>query len=500
MNPTQSKEDIKRMKKEFEEMLDRKKYPEKYKELDKAKGEKEKGSEGQNKGKNETELENEWGEKRDEGKNGSELTAKSTQQPQETHTTLKNSLYDEENEPEFIKNLFNKKIPKNVLDKIIQDQGKFNKIINETEDNGHKNAPKSTDSNNGYTLSSTTNLDTVSLSVSDKHRSVLEDADLFPIKSTLVSNDIPDSPKTKGSSPSPKKTMESQLKGTKDFNDFLKEEPVLKKQYDQLNNYCDFVGKSLNYIINKEAGVEKGESSEAKNIEKANAELNNLILGPLLNKPKEEGGLSLEEWNKKIEEMDKDNSTFSSSHYDKFMKNLPDDEKKDQKLNKFKEHLFSSTQNMSTEDLLEKITKIIKPTNAPNLLKNPPQTISATTQNRQLPPQNRLENFMNNLGNIQEEDQKSENTKEQSESMNNNEISQENLNDDQSRNTINSIDSGVPRKYRHVYRGMVFYNDRPSPRKKGNNKENKGKNKECFRNKSNEVEEDDESNSEEYNN
>ena len=103
---------------------------------------------------------------------------------------------------------------------------------------------------------------------------------------------------------------------------------------------------------------------------------------------------------------------------------------------------------------------------------------------------------MNNLeNNNNNEDEKSELTKEQSESVN------ENLTDNNGRNTVSSVGSlEFPKKYRHVYRGMVYYDDKPNPNDKKNSNNNRDKNK----NKKNiqdddEIEEDDDEDADEYN-
>ncbi len=95
--------------------------------------------------------------------------------------------------------------------------------------------------------------------------------------------------------------MEQELRNTQDFNDYIQSNPELKKQYDQLNNYCNFAVKSINYIVNKGAGLDNTSESEAKNIEKANEKLNKFLLEPLIKKTEEEG-FTIEDWNKRLQE------------------------------------------------------------------------------------------------------------------------------------------------------------------------------------------------------
>ena len=49
--------------------------------------------------------------------------------------------------------------------------------------------------------------------------------------------------------------MEKELQNTQDFHDYIESNPELKKQYDQLNNYCNFAVKSINYLVNKSTGI-----------------------------------------------------------------------------------------------------------------------------------------------------------------------------------------------------------------------------------------------------
>ena len=54
----------------------------------------------------------------------------------------------------------------------------------------------------------------------------------------------------------------------------------------------------------------------------------------------------------------------------------------------------------------------------------------------------------------------------------------ENLTDNNGRNTVSSVGSlEFPKKYRHVYRGMVYYDDKPNPNDKKNSNNNRDKNK-----------------------
>ena len=72
----------------------------------------------------------------------------------------------------------------------------------------------------------------------------------------------------------------------------------------------------------------------------------------------------------------------------------------------------------------------------------------------------------------------------------------ENLTENNGRNTVSSIGSlEFPKKYRHVYRGMVYYDDKPN---KNDNKKNNNKDKKKIQ-EDDEIEEDDDEDEDEYN-
>ena len=411
-----------------------------------------------------------------------------------------NKLYDDKNEPEFIKQLFSKKIPQEIIDKLNKDQGKYNnnlspekesnsiikeisphKIINENKinesnlDEKKDNIINDIKDENENIINTNINID---IEILKKEEIIIKDdneEDLFPIKSNKQ-KEIQN--KTE------KINMEQELRNTQDFNDYIQNNPELKKSYDQLNNYCNFAVKSINYIVNKNAGVDTSSESEAKKIEQANTKLNEFLLEPIIKKTKEEG-FTIEDWNKRIEE-EEHKMNFETTNYDNYMKNQPKDEDREMKLNKFKEHLFGFAEKISTEELLEKITGIIGQSNTIN--NNSNQINNDNIQSNNLP--NSIQNFMNNIENnntIANEEEKSENTKEQSESVIENEGG--------GRNTISSLNS-TEKKYRHVYRGIVYYSDKQndSDKKKNNNIKKKK-----YNDDDDEIEEDNEDNEDDYN-
>ena len=416
-----------------------------------------------------------------------------------------NKLFDENDEPEYIKQLFNKQIPQEILDKLNKDQGKYN---NSPEKPNPETKTISPSNQNPIPESSSQNPENPSISPKKEINQIIietEEEDLFPIKSSKQ-KDISEPGKFENVN------MEKELQNTQDFHDYIESNPELKKQYDQLNNYCNFAVKSINYLVNKSTGLNDTSSEEAKKIEQANKQLNELLLEPIMKETKEKG-YTLEDWNKKIEE-EENKMTFETTNYDNYMKNAPKDEERDVKLNKFKEHLFSFAEKISTEELLEKITGIINQNNVNenenenNGNNNEENNINNegnnninnienihNNNNNNINLENAVQNFMDNLENNNNnniEDEKSEITKEQSESVN------ENLTENNGRNTISSVGSlEFPKKYRHVYRGVVYYDEKPNKDDK-KNRNNRDRNKKKIQ-EDDEIEEDDDEDEEEYN-
>ena len=513
-------EDIKRMKEELEKMQKEKEEKEKKIKEEKEKKEKERLEKEK---KEEQEVEelisttkkrNETNEEEEEKQTNLNNEGNDEKNKEENiKANNDNKLYDENNEPEYIKQLFSNKIPQEILDKLNRDQGKYNNNTNTSENNNiindnnikenkenaknelKKENEQSNINNNNIIVESkdenkdiNKNLD-INKEISKKENennkinNIDDDEDLFPIKSNKQ-KDISEPGKIENIN------MEQELRNTQDFNDYIQSNPELKKQYEQLNNYCNFAVKSLNYIVNKGAGVDSVSESEAQKIEQTNRKLNEFLLEPII-KRTEENGLTLEDWNKKIEE-EENKMTFETTNYDNYMKNAPKDEERDMKLNKFKEHLFGFAEKISTEELLEKITGIISQSNIiennnqqnENQANNNNIINSNNNNSNNINLENQIQNFMNNLENNNIEDEKSENTKEQSESIT------ENNADDNGRNTISSIGSEIPKKYRHVYRGIVYYSDKPDENDK-RNRNNRNMNNKKKKDEDDEIEEDD---------
>ena len=493
-------EDIKKMKGEFEQIM-KEKYD---KDKEKDNKDNDKGANEKNDNKNNIKVEldkkeqeeveeliNESKRKKEENENKENKEELNNDNKGEEKIIVEkkedNKLFDENNEPEYIKQLFNKQIPQEILDKLNKDQGKYNNSSpekpnsNNTKDNIEQlpNSDKKTEPN--------------SQSPKKDIKKIIEneEEDLFPIKSSKQ-KEISEPGKFQNIN------MEKELQNTQDFHDYIESNPELKKQYDQLNNYCNFAVKSINYLVNKSSGFNDTSSEEAKKIEQTNKQLNELLLQPII-KETEEKGYTLEDWNKKIEE-EENKMTFETTNYDNYMKNAPIDDDRDMKLNKFKEHLFSFAEKISTEELLEKITGIINQNNNEENNINENEGNNNINQNNNIQNnninninlENEVQNFMDNLANNNNvEDEKSEITKEHSESVN------ENLNENNGRNTVSSISSlEFPKKYRHVYRGMVYYDDKPN--KNDNKNNNKDKSKKKIQD-DDESEEDNDEDEDEYN-
>ena len=517
------KEEIKKMKEEYEKMIgggmeSTEKNHEKngvHVEVELDKKEKEEVEELILESKKKKEEEE---KKNEENKDNNEINQeKEEEKGNKQEIKVDNKLFDEANEPEYIKQLFNKNIPQEILDKLNKDEGKYN------NNNSNQNTPEKQNQNTNKEIITTSeiieNKKIIAEINTNNNIKNEEDEDLFPIKSNKQKeisepgnfNNI---------------NAEKELQNTQDFHDYIASNPELKKQYDQLNNYCNFAVKSINYLVNKSTGMNNTPPEEAKKIEKANKQLNELLLEPVI-KETEEKGYTIEDWNKKIEE-EENRMSFETTNYDNYMKNAPIDQDRDTKLNKFKEHLFGFAEKFTTEELLEKITGIInnqnnndnnndinnsnnnsnninnqendneennndENNNNININNNIEINNINLNNNNNINLQNAVQNFMNNLENNNNiEDEKSEITKEQSESVN------ENVTENNGRNTISSIGSlEIPKKYRHVYRGMVYYDEKPDNNDK-NKKNNKDKNKKKIQ-EDDEIEEDDDEDEDEYN-
>ena len=395
--------------------------------------------------------------------------------------------------------MFSKEVPKEIKEKLEQDKGKY------TNNNKNKQIDFSKISHD-YTLIPIKPL--IQDSNNNNKNTNNEEEELFPIKSNKQKNSSLEALKEHEKTISTK-SLESQLKNTKNMNDYIQEDPVLKKQYEQLNNFCKFATESINYIVNKETGLDDNTNTaeKKKTIEEANKKLNELFLGPIYQKTKEEG-FNLEDFNKKIEE-EEHKMYFETTNYDNYMKTIPADKDQDMKLKKFQEHLFAKANQMSTQELLDRISDIIKQpvsnsSSSTNLSRSSNNNIntrienalndvnSNDTENRDLNRQilntvvRNINNEENNNNNNLEEDQKSEKTKAQSETVNND------VNSSMNQGTLSEV-SNFDKRYRHVYKGMIYYTDKPEENR------NKNKNNKNKKNSDDELEYEDDSDEEDYN-
>ena len=470
-------EDIKRMKEEFEKMQKEKNMTEEEKRKKKLQEE-------------------------EEAKKKKKKLEEEKKRIEEENKPLKSTLYKEE--PQFIKDLFSKEVPKEIKEKLEQDKGKY------TNNNNNKNKPIDFSKiSHDFTLIPIKPLIQDSKNNTNTNKNNNEEEELFPIKSNKQKNSSLESLKEHEKTISTK-SLESQLKNTKNMNDYIQEDPVLKKQYEQLNNFCKFATESINYIVNKETGLDDktNTAEKKKTIEEANKKLNELFLGPIYQKTQEEG-FNIDDFNKKIEE-EEHKMYFETTNYDNYMKTIPADKDQETKRKKFQEHLFAKANQMSTQELLDRISDIIKQpvsnsSSSTNLSRNSNNNINTRIETalndvNNNEPQNQdlnrqiLNTVVRNINNNEEnnsnieEDQKSEKTKAQSETVNND------INSSMNQGTLSEV-SNIDKRYRHVYKGMIYYTDKPDENKnKKNNNKNKNK-----KNSDDELEYEDDSDEEDYN-
>ncbi len=541
-------EDIRRMKKEFEEMQkeknmtpeerERKRKEEREKKLEEERKKKEeeeeqlrKKLEEEHKKKVEEEkkrrleeerkkkLEEEERKKKEEEElKKKELETISTEKP------LESSLYKDENEPDFIKNLFDKKISKELQEKLLKDDGKYNKIENLNEEVEEQKLEEI----------NTNSKKEKKLEKIEENKEEEEDEDnLFPIKSLKQDNTAEEAFKSyeRGKN----RSLESQLKGTKNLNDYINEDPELKKQFNQLNNICDYTMKSLNYIVNKEAGFNDKEKLDSKIFEKTNIKLNEFLAGPIY-QIAQENDFDMNKINKHIEDSER-KLNCETTHYDNFMKTIPEDEEREMKLKKFKEHFFAKANQMSTSELLDKITEIINntkkeeiqkhqqgnnnnPLNQNNNNENNNNVNDAAIQNNEN-NNNENNNENNNNNNNNENNNEDNNENNNNNNQNNNEDNNENNNNNGEEDvkseitkaqseTINDGNSHIgnlsevgliePHYRRKLYRGMVYKleNNEDELIKEEKKKDNK-KNSQKY-DDNDEYESDDDDDADDYNN
>ena len=496
-------EDIRRMKKEFEEMQKEKNMTPEERER-KRKEEREKKLEEERKKKEEEELKKK------------ELETISTEKP------LESSLYKDENEPDFIKNLFDKKISKELQEKLLKDDGKYNKIENLNEEEEEQKLEEiNTNSKKEKKLEK----------IEENKEEEEDEENLFPIKSLKQDNTAEEAFKSyeRGKN----RSLESQLKGTKNLNDYINEDPELKKQFNQLNNICDYTMKSLNYIVNKEAGFNDKEKLDSKIFEKTNIKLNEFLAGPIY-QIAQKNDFDMNKINKHIEDSER-KLNCETTHYDNFMKTIPEDEEREMKLKKFKEHFFAKANQMSTSELLDKITEIINntkkeeiqkhqqgnnnnPLNQNNNNENNNNVNDAAIQNNE---NNNNENNNDNNNNNNENNNEDNNENNNNNNQNNNEDNNENNNNNGEEDvkseitkaqseTINDGNSHIgnlsevgliePHYRRKLYRGMVYKleNNEDELIKEEKKKDNK-KNSQKY-DDNDEYESDDDDDADDYNN
>ena len=414
------------------------------------------------------------------------------EQKNQKETESKNSLlFKEENEPDFIKNLFNKKISKELEEKLLKDEGKYNKIDKNKEEEDEKINEINTDSKK---------INKKLHKIEEKNDEEDEE-NLFPIKSKKQENNSEESLKTYELNKN--LSLESQLKGTKTLNDLINEDEELKKQFNQLNNICDYTMKSLNYIVNKEAGFVDKEKLDSKIIENTNMKLNEFLIGPIYEMAKE-NNFDIDKINKQIEESEKKN--YETTHYDNFMKTIPEDQDREMKLKKFQEHFFSKAKQMSTNELLDKITEIINNTKNEEIEKHQKEKNNQLNNNNNKTnnKNNNNENNNNNNNNNNEKNNNNNNNEKNNNENNNeedvkSEITNAQTENNDIKNNNNNLKDNNSHYSKKLYRGMVYKIEKKEDLKDDKKKENKNiKNSKKF--DEDEYESDDDDDADDYNN
>jgi len=153
----------------------------------------------------------------------------------------------------------------------------------------------------------------------------------------------------------------SEINKTKNMDQFINENPELKKQYDNLNKYYDFTLKSLKFIVpkfnkNKEDNISGNENNdntnnfdelESKYIHNTTLKINNLISETINTNS--------------LNQNENDDEKFYSieENYNPIL-NAPMTEEQRDRLNKFKNFLVKDVKNSSTQDLLQNIANVIQ--------------------------------------------------------------------------------------------------------------------------------------------
>ncbi len=166
--------------------------------------------------------------------------------------------------------------------------------------------------------------------------------------------------------------IDSDIEKTKNFDDFIQEDPKLKEQYDNLNTYYNFAVKSLNYHMPKLGqGLKPGEEIphnivgdefETEVIKKTSSKINDLFFNSMKEASEKLHNMTDDEISKRIAEDDA--GTENGTENKVFKRNIeePSDEDQEKKLGMFKQHLFSNAKAITTPELLSQIVGIINNT------------------------------------------------------------------------------------------------------------------------------------------
>lgn len=267
--------------------------------------------------------------------------------------------------------------------------------------------------------------------------------------------------------------LHEDLEKTKNMDQFIREDNKLREQYENLNVYYNFAVKSLNYFIPKLGqGLQSEENAnlnaeniidtidanvtdpfEMNVIKKTSLKINELFTNSMKEASEKISRMSEEELKKKIEDEEKSMNTGESDG--KIFKNLseqPNDEDQEQKLIKFKEHLFCEAKKVTTPELLSQIVNIINSTYIDEVKMRNEDDDKEEDNPGEINAVNTINTTTANETTIITDKEKMNRT-----------IT------DSNQQTQNNLFPNQEGKYKYYYRGIAYYSDMPP--KNDNNKD-----------------------------
>ena len=184
--------------------------------------------------------------------------------------------------------------------------------------------------------------------------------------------------------------IDNEIEQTKNMDDFIRDDENLKREYDNLNTYCNFAVKSLKYFIPKigkglkgsidETNIQSEISNlkdneeisppedpfEVKVIEKTSKKINDLFINSMIEASEKFSRLTNEELDETLNEEEKKmhNELENNKKNFSILGNIeePNEDEQNEKLNKFRSYLVSDFKKCSTPQLLSQIVEIINNT------------------------------------------------------------------------------------------------------------------------------------------